>query len=79
MTERQREEWVSDMRHHQRELERLAASLASTSLRTALPREGAMEQAPRSRPQEDFKNAHMIRHQISVALLASRLEAPLEA
>jgi hypothetical protein len=67
------------MRHHQRELERLAASLASTALRTARSCEGLIEQAPRSRPQEIFMNAQMIRHQISVALLASRLEAPLEA
>jgi len=79
MTERQREEWVCAIRHHQRELERLAASLASTALRTARSGEGLIEQAPRSRPQEIFMNAQMIRHQINVALLASRLEAPLEA
>jgi hypothetical protein len=79
MTERQREEWVCAMRHHQRELERLAASLASVALRTAISGDGVLEQATRSRPQEIFMNAQMIRHQISVALLASRLEAPLEA
>ena len=79
MTQRQREEWVCAMRHHQRELERLAASLASAAFRTALSGDCALEQAAVSRPQEVFMNAQMIRHQISVALLASRLEAPLEA
>ena len=79
MTQRQREEWVCAMRHHQRELERLAASLGSLALRTDRPNEAALEQARRSRPQEVFVNAQMIRHEISMALLASRLEAPLEA
>jgi hypothetical protein len=67
------------MRHHERELERLSASLGTLGLRGALPSEAAMEQARKSRQQEVFLNAQMIRHQISMALLASRLEAPLEA
>jgi hypothetical protein len=66
MTERQREEWTRAMRHHQRELERLGQTLGSIGLRTPLA-------------SEVFVNAQMIRHQISVALLASRLEAPVEA
>ena len=65
MPESKRQQWIEDLRVHERAVERISRSLQD------------LAEQPRAEKQAVFLNAQITRHRISMALLAARLEEGL--
>ena len=68
MNGRQREEWMAAMRAHEREVLQLSQALAHAG--------SCPEAGPNVRQHVVYLTAQVMKHQISMALLAARLAGP---
>lgn len=72
----QREEWIDALHQHRREVERLSRAVHALDP-VGEPLEASLERDERTRREIEYATAQMIRHEISVALLSSRLATPI--
>ena len=73
----QREEWMSALHQHQREMERLSRAVRALDGAAGRPLQQPDDAEERMRRQIEYTTAQMIRHEISMALLSSRLATPI--
>ncbi len=72
----QREEWTNALHQHEREVERLQAEVRALDTGAANA-SCCVDCEERNRRAIEYNTAQMIRHEISAALLSSRLASPL--
>lgn len=71
----QRQQWIDALIYHRREIERLSLAVRELDESPARAAEASAQQGELPRRQIEYDRAQMIRHQISLALVSSRLDS----
>jgi hypothetical protein len=67
---------MNALRYHQGEVDRLSRAVRELDEAAGRPLEPSPDREERARRQIEYTTAQLIRHEISMALMSSRLETP---